>query len=417
MRAVELFAGVGGFRLGLERSGHEVVWANQWEPATKTVQHAFTAYLRQFHDGRPTPAASNEDIARVDPAHIPAHDLLVGGFPCQDYSVQTTLDKSQGLQGKKGVLWWEIRRIAEHHRPPYMLLENVDRLLRSPAKQRGRDLGVILACLRDLDYVVEWRVLNAAEHGLPTRRRRVFLFAARADTAVGRGLAARAGAPDALEHGYFGPAFPVVPDAVVAPSPRTPDAVLPTDLARLSDAFTCDFQNAGTMARGAVWTRRVVPAPEPAAPIASVLRPATREDVFLPETDVARWAYQKGAKREERTAKNGHRYMYAEGPVAFPDPPDRPSRTILTGEGGRTPNRTTHIVRDPGNGKLRRLLPEECEALMGFHEGWTEGMPDRWRYFTMGNALVVDLVVRMGRRLSDLVEAEQADRQRVKAAR
>ncbi len=175
LKVIELFAGVGGFRLGLENTGHfEVIWSNQWEPGTKT-QHASAVYEARFGADN----HSNEDIAEVDTSHIPDAEVLVGGFPCQDYSVATTLKNSKGLIGKKGVLWWSIHRIlSQKENPPqYLLLENVDRLLKSPATQRGRDFAIILKSLEDLGYAVEWRVINAADYGMPQRRRRIFIMA------------------------------------------------------------------------------------------------------------------------------------------------------------------------------------------------------------------------------------------------
>lgn len=174
----ELFAGVGGFRVGLERADAEwsTVWANQWEPGKKS-QHAFDCYTAHFGDKE---EYVNEDIASIDKKDIPNHNLLVGGFPCQDYSVART--GAKGMEGKKGVLWWQIRDILETKKPKFVLLENVDRLLKSPANQRGRDFGVILACFNDLGYTVEWRVINAAEYGFAQRRRRTFIFACKNNT-------------------------------------------------------------------------------------------------------------------------------------------------------------------------------------------------------------------------------------------
>ena len=123
IKVVELFAGVGGFRLGLEgfnnksastnykedfESPYEVVWSNQWERPTK-VQHASMVYESRWKNS----IHSNNDISSVEVSEIPDHDLLVGGFPCQDYSVATTLHNSKGLKGKKGVLWWSIHQILE----------------------------------------------------------------------------------------------------------------------------------------------------------------------------------------------------------------------------------------------------------------------------------------------------------------
>ena len=190
----ELFAGVGGFRCGLNSIKEiedtkkpekwRTVWFSQWEPADKKVQWAHDCYVNRFgtcldNEGNDT---TNTDINAVDKRTIPDHNLLVGGFPCQDYSVASSLATSKGLEGKKGVLWWDIRDMLEKKSAPFVLLENVDRLLKSPASQRGRDFAIILACLRDLDYTVEWRVINAADYGFQQRRRRTFIFAYKNET-------------------------------------------------------------------------------------------------------------------------------------------------------------------------------------------------------------------------------------------
>ena len=172
----ELFAGVGGFHVGLSRSNEEwdIVLANQWEPSRKT-QYAYDCYTQRF----PNTLALNIDIAEINNNYehynIPRYNLLVGGFPCQDYSVAST--GARGIEGKKGVLWWEINRMLDRDRPPFVLLENVDRLLKSPSNQRGRDFGVMLGCFRDLGYSVEWRVINASEYGFAQKRTRIFIFA------------------------------------------------------------------------------------------------------------------------------------------------------------------------------------------------------------------------------------------------
>ena len=176
IKVAELFAGVGGFRIGFENASKDfnVVWSNQWEPLTKT-QHASDIYMQRFGEEN----HSNIDIGKVDVSEIPEHNLLVGGFPCQDYSVAKSLSQSKGIQGKKGILWWQIHRLLKDSKktPEFVLLENVDRLLKSPVKQRGRDFAIILASLSDLGYIVEWRVINAADYGMPQRRRRVFIMA------------------------------------------------------------------------------------------------------------------------------------------------------------------------------------------------------------------------------------------------
>lgn len=182
-KVIELFAGVGGFRIGLnniisfdengkaiENGNFDFVWANQWEPSTK-IQHAADCYRFHFGD------ICNEDISTVDKKNIPDHSLLCGGFPCQDYSVAHSLSKEKGIEGKKGVLWWQINEIFKKKKTPFVFLENVDRLLKSPSKQRGRDFGIMLKCFDMLGYSVEWRVINAADYGLPQRRKRTYIFA------------------------------------------------------------------------------------------------------------------------------------------------------------------------------------------------------------------------------------------------
>ena len=181
----ELFAGVGGFRLGFDRlgTGWETTWFSQWEPG-KTKQWAHDCYVYHYGDCADLKGEyhTGEDISTMDKNNIPDHSLLVGGFPCQDYSVAHSLSSSKGIEGKKGVLWWQIRDILITKRPPFVMLENVDRLLKSPASQRGRDFGIILTSFAQLGYRAEWRVVNAAEYGAVQRRRRTFIFAYSKDT-------------------------------------------------------------------------------------------------------------------------------------------------------------------------------------------------------------------------------------------
>ena len=408
-RVVELFAGVGGFRLGLEPSGWETVWANQWEPSTKT-QHAADCYRDQDHFG--PDSINNEDINFVvkqisddGRGPIPDHDLLVGGFPCQDYSVAKVRSQAHGIVGKKGVLWWAIHRILETKRPRLLFLENVDRLLKSPTAQRGRDFAIILACLSDLGYLTEWRVVNAAEYGFPQRRRRVFLVA----HYVGDEPEPNWGGPSAWLYAEGALARGLAVESPQDVFSDAPDLKLEGDLAELTDRFgignrATPFMNAGVMWKRQVWTRSVqVTFDGPWQVLGDVLQPSSEvpKSFLIPNKQRARWKYLKGPKDIPRVAKNGHAYKYSEGGIAFPDPLDKPSRTILTGEGGVTPSRFKHVI-DAGNGRLRRLTPLELERLNGFPDGWTEtGMPDGRRAFMMGNALVVGLVEQVGQALAD----------------
>jgi DNA (cytosine-5)-methyltransferase 1 len=188
LKVIELFAGVGGFREAMSKKRtkdyYQVVWSNQWEPRESNKddreQTANKVYEAKFvKDGAPPHCPMDIDEATKDEKmpEIPAFDMLVGGFPCQDYSVAKPRNASKGMNGPKGVLWWNIRKILEDRLPHYVVLENVDLLIKSPSECRGRDFAIILKCLDELGYFVEWRVINAGEYGYIQRRRRIYIFA------------------------------------------------------------------------------------------------------------------------------------------------------------------------------------------------------------------------------------------------
>lgn len=395
LRVAELFAGVGGFRLGLEDAGMEIVWSNQWEPpGTTGRQFAWRCYEAHFGEG----SCVNEDIELVldqferGEREIPEFDLLCGGFPCQDYSVAVS-GQAKGIQGRKGVLWWQIVRMLELRKPRYILFENVDRLLKSPSDQKGRDFAIILNSLDRLGYRVEWRVVNAADYGFPQRRRRVFIF--------GEHMPVQEDAKTLLlESGIFAQAFPAEAKGAIQEG-----VVVSGGARRIADTFGAGlkasaFLEAGVMQDGRVSTASVASIHRgQRCVMGDVLQPAgcTPESYYLDAASLQRWAYLKGAKKEERVCKrNGYAYTYSEGAVAFPDALDKPSRTVLTGEGGSGPSRFKHVIQE-SDGRLRRLTPMEVERLFGFPDEWTNtGMTESQRIFCMGNALVVGLVHRIG---------------------
>ena len=400
---VELFAGVGGFRLGLERldSGWKTVWFSQWEPGAKT-QWAYDCYVRHFgksKDLNGDDITSGIDIAEVDKKAIPNHTLLVGGFPCQDYSVAHSLSTSKGIEGKKGVLWWQIRDTLIAKQTPFVLLENVDRLIKSPAKQRGKDFGVILACLNELDYSVEWRVVNAALYGGPQRRRRTFIFAYKNDTKYGKQMNKLTPEDIINNSGLMVQSFPIKEEVE-----QFNKIELDDDIVKVSDKFKFDFENAGFMRDGIIYTAKISELEEEPITLKEILEPCDNEDYFIKSSDLPSWVEMKGAKKKERVTADGHSYTFSEGAIPFLDYYNKPGRTMLTSEG--TKNRSTHIVADPGTGTIRILTPVECERLQGFDDNWTEGMPDRMRRFCMGNALVVPMVTKMGRELDKVLKKE-----------
>ena len=383
----ELFAGVGGFRLGLAAAGWKTVYSNQWEPSTRK-EHASQVYVHNFGpEGH-----SNEDISQVERIS-PDFELLVGGFPCQDYSVAKSKSSATGLEGKKGVLWWEILRLTKLHQPKFLFLENVDRLLKSPSTQRGRDFAIMLSSLGQAGYSVEWRVVNAADYGFPQRRRRVFIVAYKSEQELGEDTV--------LRDGILAEALPVEASGLW----QTDE--LEDDLLSLSQTFgeglkQSPFKNAGYFQGGRYGTIEVKSIWEgKAQTLGDVLMPSDLVDdsYFLNTESLPKWQYLKGAKSEERTHSSGYQWKYSEGSMVFPDPLERPSRTVLTGEGGTSPSRFKHVVVQ--DSKLRRLTPVELERLNGFPDGWTavgsEPMSDVRRAFFMGNALVIGLIERVGR--------------------
>lgn len=401
IKVVELFAGVGGFRIGLEGASdaYETVWNNQWEPST-VRQDASLVYRARFG----SKGHSNVDINKVKTEDIPNHDLLVGGFPCQDYSVASTLSRSGGIEGKKGVLWWQIYRILNEKgkdRPNYVFFENVDRLLGSPAKQRGRDFAIILASLSDLGYVVEWRVINAADYGMPQRRRRTYIVGYLESSTISQKIN---NLQDWVQYdGVMAKAF------AFSPKEKTVSEfdIIGT-IKDVSDNFNkgmkiSPFGTAGIMKDRHVYSVDTVAIYEGTRlTLGSNLvdENLVPEEFFISPEDLAKWEYEKGAKKIERVSKEGFKYTFSEGGMGFPDNPEKPSRTIITGEGGSSASRFKHVVKTP-SGRYRRLLPIELERLNMFPDNHTyhPEVSDGRRAFLMGNALVCGVVQQVGKSL------------------
>lgn len=428
-RVIELFAGVGGFHFGLEQANQQrreqglpcafnVVYANQWEPKGKH-QHAARVYQAQFGLA---PVCRDlmevlDDSTEMARVHALAPTMLVAGFPCQDFSVAKPSSKSEGIEGKKGVLWWGIHRmlqarIAAGQPVQQVLLENVDRLVSSPSACPGRDFAVILASLQSLGYGVSWQVVNSGEYGFAQRRKRVFIVAVHQSTAQFQ----------RLKQGTTGNISGLLVDA-------TPLAqALPVQLAHAvtsfelgEDAYAAQlgyqtaaggksqFANAGVCIGGRVFTGKVraMALPDYTA-FTGHAQPLTLGDVvaqtqdvpevfYISDTSISQWEYAKGAKSVPRVSATGFAYNFSEGAMAFPDALNRPSRTVITSEGGTSVSRTKHVVRG-ADGRLRRLTPDELEALNGFPRGFTRlaDVNDIARAKLMGNALITGVVARIG---------------------
>jgi len=324
IKVAELFAGVGGFREAMvalnEQAGAEIfrmAFSNQWEPSESAKkgeeQFANRVYIAKFgHEGHYA-----DDIHKVSDIQgpipktvVPDIDLLVGGFPCQDYSVAKPKNVSKGLRGPKGVLWWSIERLLEERAPDYVLLENVDRLINSPANNRGRDFAVILKGFQELGYAVEWRVVNAGEYGFPQKRRRIFILAYKLKTAQGKALKASLDEPAAVLtlKGVLARSLPCASEELI---PEVYDLNrFKTDV-DVKDRYAEEaspFLSAGYMLDGEVHTLHVdtVMKGKPTLLRHLLVKPgqpfypSTFAKFSIPADDSGLWAYAKGRKNEPR---------------------------------------------------------------------------------------------------------------------
>lgn len=416
LTVVELFAGVGGFRVGLndiksfdendkaiENRNWKFVWANQFEPSTK-AQPAYNCYCTRFGKEHTSNIDIQEEVAHLDEDadYIPNHNLLVGGFPCQDYSVARSLSGEKGIEGKKGVLFWSIAKILHVKKPPFVLLENVDRLLKSPSKQRGRDFGIMLRTFNDEGYDVEWRVINAAEYGARQRRRRTFIFAWRKDTKYAEAFSDMKIEDIITKEGLFAKQFPI--NLIDTPI-RTYDVTSYEDTVEMTEKFHANFENTGCMVNGEVVTFKTEPQFKEPIPLKDTLLHNVDKKFYLNDKQKEKFEYLKGSKRITRTNAAGFTYNFSEGKIAYPENIDLPSRTMLTSEG--TVNRSSHVVADLDTGEKRIITPVEAERLQHFPDNWTNtGMTDRQRYFMMGNALVTFIINTLEPRLEEIIKAE-----------
>lgn len=409
IKVAEMFSGVGGFHLGLTRASKnfEIVWADQYEP-DRTNQFAFNIYKNNF----PHTNVTNEDISLVNKQAIPNMDLLVGGFPCQDYSVASS--GAKGFYGKKGVLWWDIKEVIEAKWPQFIFLENVDRLLTSPgvnSDQPGRDFGMILRTLSDLGYGVSWKMINAADYGFPQRRRRTFIFAFREDTKVKL---------DAKE--VIGKNESEITEFIKSMAPLSNTLKIKTlgkltkvdlykyqSLSDFSDNFKLKkaFRRTGLMIDGSVYMADYEPIVREPRTLADIIEPnAENQELYLTPEKKKKFEELKGAFRTTKISRTGYEYKYGMGSIAYPDPLNKPARTMVTSE--HTVSRMSHVVEDPGNGRYRVISPQEAELINTFPKDWTklEGVSNPNRYFTMGNALVVNLVKEIGVEIEKIVKLE-----------
>ena len=478
LTAVELFAGVGGFRLGLEgipASGEtgpfDVIWANQWEPSVGK-QHAAEIYAHRWgltqeendekiYSNGAKDSLVNKNIELVQTNDIPDHDLLCGGFPCQDYSVARTRSGEMGIKGEKGKLWTSIQRIIseKESKPRIVFLENVPRLLNSPASHRGLNFSVILNDLIGLGYAVEWRVINAADYGFPQKRKRIFIAAYLRDSislpSSIDGINHWLGLPSNQTNGNlelegpFSKAFPMIGKHSEKAEKFTLESLKNNKSPFENTGYAWEADDGSNLM---VTVRTNANYSGGFMQLRDVVEKKHNPDYEVNDTEKLRkYRYIKGEQKEWRIRKadkekaisinagdgmtlwdlyqeltkeyntdywmesrsnkgyklgvqEGIIYNYTAGKMAFPDSLLNPSRTVVTAEIGRSVSRMRHII-EYSEGKYRRLMPVELERLNGFPSDWTKvgGVSDSRRGFLMGNALVVGIVERLAEPLADLL--------------
>ena len=438
-----MFDGVGGFIVGLDNANkelnkkvYETLYSNQFEPSRKS-QDAYEVGLYQF----PDMIHSNKDIELWEDSEFQklkddGVNMIVGGFPCQDYSVARSKKNEMGIEGKKGVLFWSIIRAVKVIQPEYLVLENVDRLLKSPSKQRGRDFAVMLGSFNQLGYSVEWRVINAADYGFGQRRRRVFFFVYKNDSVFAKDLDKKYDVEISeeffntdshvfddyiFEDGLFARQFPV--ESTPNKNRRYQHTLseyqvddIDNYIPDISDNFTGQVWNTGIMRNGKYYTVDTTPLgneePITLGEIAKEARKVEKVDESFFLTDekrIEKFRELRGAKKKVRTTAEGFTYTFSEGSMSPYDSFDLPARTMLTSEG--TTNRSTHLLKE--DGRFRFLTPIEAELIQDFPANWTKykkneetgGISEvstRMRYFFMGNALVTGVVKRIGSELGKI---------------
>ncbi len=166
LRFIDLFAGIGGFRIALERENAECVFSSEWD---KDAQITYKENFGEIPRG---------DITKINEKEIPEHDVLCGGFPCQAFSIS---GKQRGFKDTRGTLFFDITRIVKHHKPKVVFLENVKNLIKH---YHGNTLKIIIKTLEDLEYNVFYQVLVASHYGVPQARERIYIIGFRKDLSI-----------------------------------------------------------------------------------------------------------------------------------------------------------------------------------------------------------------------------------------
>ena len=356
MRYFSMFSGVGGFEYGIGDRGECVGFSEIDKYAIKT-------YIKHY------PAHRNYgDAKEIDAERLPDFDMLVGGFPCQAFSIA---GKRRGFEDTRGTLFFEIARIFKVKSPKPVVLENVKGLLNH---DKGKTFRVIIQTLEELGYDVQWMVLNSKFFGVPQNRERVFIIGSIRGTSRPEILPFREINKETNE--LQGQQANTVKARYVAIGDRSYITESKFNAqgyrVRTTDDVSCTLQGqAGDI--GAKTGLYAIP----------VLTP-DREN----KRQNGRRFKEDGEPSFTLTGQDVHGVMIQSHSPRTNDPKKGGSGPLISGEHSFTKDRTPHNVIM--GMKIRRLTPIECERLQGFPDGWTEDVSDTQRYKQMGNAVTVN---------------------------
>lgn len=384
MKFIDLFAGIGGFRYGLQKVATEsdcgsdsesgasqhgqrafyCVWSNEWD------KYASQIYKKHYGE------CDTRDIRTVDTSEIPDHDLLCAGFPCQSFSIA---GKRLGFEDTRGTMFFEIARVIRDKRPRYFLLENVKGLL---SHDEGKTFQTILGVLSDLGYEYQWQVLNSKNFGVPQNRERIFIIGHLRETSR----------PEV---------FPIGESYSISHQTKYAEQAGRSRISSTIDARYGSLRNAGETYLhyiGGIKGKR---------------------DMWL-----------KDNKQNSRNFSQGQRVYSSDGiastiagnagglggktglyaiPVLTPDRMEkRQNGRRFKNDGDPAFTLTSQDKHGVYDGlSIRRLTPVECERLQGFPDNWTEGISDTQRYKCLGNAVTTLVITEIGRKLIQAKEVNQ----------
>lgn len=419
MKVASLFAGIGGFDLALTKLGHEIVYVNEWDKySAQTYEKNFLAgtNVSEVGGGEETQESEHEsgkglhtlpnettvyqngsnnehtnwsinqrqftrvdtrDITTVPTSDIPDHELLVGGFPCQAFSVA---GKRGGFNDTRGTLFFEVARILRDKRPRYFILENVKGLL---SHDSGKTFQTILGVLSDLGYDVEWQVLNSKNFGVPQNRERVYFV------------------------GYLGGK----PTRKIFPIEGANSTALEYVGGIVSEANKKWLEDGKNFSRNFPQGQRVYKTSGIASTIAANAGGLGGKTGLYQTQSFIDLSYKQSKLTDQARTLQARYYKGVGGfgaqnsgvaiPVLTPDRVDKRQEGRRFKDDGEPAFTLTgqdkHGIYD--GMRIRKLTPLECERLQGFPDNWTAGVSDTQRYKQLGNAVTVNVVYEVAKRL------------------